>query len=287
MEPRKNIKDSECFDVKTHYSFGENWANYAQHLDQEHINQAVSNLSRLISSDKIKGKRFLDIGCGSGLHSLAAIKMGAGSLTAVDFDLDSVSTTRSVLERHAPEKSHYTVHHANILAPERTPELLLKNSYDIVYSWGVLHHTGDQWTAIRNAASFVAPGGVFIIAIYKKTPLCSFWKIEKKTYTLMPKWMRPVFDILFATILVLAHTLSGKNPIRYIQNYRQERGMRFMNDIADWLGGYPYESASPAELQNFCEGLGFHLEQSFNTQKCSLFGLFGSGCAEYRFRAPV
>ena len=58
--------------------------------------------------------------------------------------------------------------------------------FDIVYSWGVLHHTGDVWHAIENAASRVKPGGIFYIALYSADvqidPGPDFWLGIKKKY---------------------------------------------------------------------------------------------------------
>lgn len=278
-------KQRERFDVNTHFGFGDNWADYARHLDQTRIAQAVADLTRLLPPDQIKGKTFLDIGCGSGLHSLAALKMGASSVTAVDFDPNSVATTRAVLEKYTDAPESFSVQQVNILAPGESSTPLQKKSYDVVYSWGVLHHTGDQWTAIANAASMVKSGGTFIIAIYKKTPLCGFWRIEKKIYTALPVWLRPVIDYPFALLLLLRRAVGGENPVTYVRNYHQARGMRFMNDIKDWLGGYPYESASAEEIKIFVENLGFTQEESFNTTPSKFGAVFGSTCAEYRFKA--
>ena len=122
--------------------------------------------------------------------------------------------------------------------------------------------------------------GGFLICLF-----FGFWRIEKKIYTALPVWLRPLIDYPFALLLLLRRAVGGENPATYVQNYHQARGMRFMNDIKDWLGGYPYESASAEEIKIFVENLGFTQEESFNTAPSKFGAVFGSTCAEYRFRA--
>lgn len=282
MQSQKKIVPDERFDVATHFGFGDNWAEYAAHITPEKIQQAELGLSSLIGPEDIQGKTFLDIGCGSGLHTLAALKAGAGHVTAIDFDPASVRTAQQVIAANWPDQN-VQIFRCNILDPESLKSLNAKG-YDVVYSWGVLHHTGDMMTAIQNAAGFVAPGGVLALALYKKTPLCGAWRAEKKLYTRLPRWARAPMNWMYAGAYVTALAAQGQNPITYIRSYEQKRGMRFMNDVVDWLGGYPYESISPVEAQNKLSDLGFDLVLSLNTDPMRGHGLFGSGCAEYVFR---
>jgi 2-polyprenyl-3-methyl-5-hydroxy-6-metoxy-1,4-benzoquinol methylase len=269
------------YDVSTHFGFGENWADYAQHITEEKIRLAEQDLLRLLPHDKIEGKTFLDIGCGSGLHALAALRSGCKSLSAVDFDPNSVQTTRTVLKKFW-QAENYSVQQANILDPQSLTGFPEK-SFDVVYSWGVLHHTGDMWQAISNAAKFVKDEGVFVLAIYKETPLCPFWKKEKSFYTKAPKAIKKICDLFYAASYILGLLVTHRNPFTYIREYEQMRGMRFMTDVRDWLGGYPYESASPDQIKTYLENLGFQQEYAFNTRTTSAGGLFGTGCAEYVF----
>ena len=63
-------------DRKSHFEFGQNWKDYATTIDQNRIESAIEGLRKLFS-DGLAGKTLLDIGCGSGLHSLAALSLGA------------------------------------------------------------------------------------------------------------------------------------------------------------------------------------------------------------------
>ncbi len=273
----KAAAKDERYDVETHFGFGRNWAEYAKNVREAEIGAAREGVLRLLDAQDITGKSVLDIGCGSGLHSLAMLNLGAAHVTAIDIDLNSVATAQAVLDRFAGQRN-YDVRVHNILAEP------LQGQFDIVYSWGVLHHTGDMAGAISAAQALVKPGGMFVIALYKKTPLCGFWKREKKFYTSAPKAIRIVLDMIYAGLYCAALAVSGTNPVRYVRSYKADRGMHFMTDVRDWLGGYPYESIAPEDVDVQMRTAGFALEKSLNTQAMKAGGLFGSGCAEYVFR---
>jgi 2-polyprenyl-6-hydroxyphenyl methylase/3-demethylubiquinone-9 3-methyltransferase len=261
---------------ETHFEFGENWKNYAETIDQKRIEAAIAGVGKLFP-EGLSGQTFLDIGCGSGLHALAALAMGAKSVLAVDIDENSVSTTRELLARHAPGTA-WNVQQASVL--DMSPAT--SGTFDVVYSWGVLHHTGDMWTAIERAAALVKPGGSFALAIYSATTMDPLWKIEKKFYS---RATRPVQwfirQIYMAGFLVRRLTM-GENPVSYVRNYSEVRGMNFSHDAHDWLGGFPYESASAAELHDRICGMGFTEQRAFLFP--ARFGLFGSACHEFVFR---
>lgn len=261
----------------SHFEFGENWKDYAKSIDHDRIASAVDGLKKLFP-DGLHGKSFTDIGCGSGVHSLAALSLGAAHVTAIDIDENSVETTRSLLSAHA-KGDNWT---ANIVSIFDIPADLI-GKFDVVYSWGVLHHTGDMWPAIENATSLVAPGGQFAIAIYAKTPMDPAWKIEKRIYANAPKLVQMMIRKTYTGALLAGLALKGRNVGASVSEYKQHRGMNFHHDIHDWLGGYPYETASAEELQTRIEAMGFTEERSFRMQ-IKLAGLLGSGCHEHVFR---
>ncbi len=273
-------KKDERFDVDTHFGFGENWADYAKNIDESKIVMAEEGMWKLLPSNALDGKTFLDIGCGSGLHTLSALRSGIKGAACIDIDPNSVATTRAVLQKYWKE-SNYVAFEYNILSGAPDPRLPVEG-FDVVYSWGVLHHTGDMWTAIENAARYVAPDGKFVIALYKKSPLCKFWAAEKKLYTNVPALRWPL-NVAYMALYCGLKLLMGQNPVRYIREYKEERGMNFLTDVKDWLGGYPYESASADEVQQRVEAMGFTLDRSYNTEAPKGGGILGSGCAEYVF----
>jgi len=261
---------------ETHFEFGENWKNYAKTIDQKRIDSAIAGVKKLFP-DGLAGKTFLDIGCGSGLHSLAALSLGAASVTAVDIDENSVNTTHELLTRYAPG-SKWTTKVASVF--DASADVLGK--FDVVYSWGVLHHTGDMWRAIERAASFVDSDGQFAIAIYSATASDSMWKAEKKFYSQASRPIQRAIRYIYMAAFFAGLTLSGRNPVSYVRNYPAIRGMNFSHDAHDWLGGYPYETATATEIHDRICKMGFTEERSFPLPASR--GLFGSGCHEFVFQ---
>jgi SAM-dependent methyltransferase len=260
------------------FGFGENWRAFLRRLDEDRIREAEQSLQALLNCRRLDGKSFLDIGSGSGLFSLAARRLGA-RVHSFDYDHNSVACTESLRDRYFPNDQDWVIERGSILDAKFVEALGL---FDVVYSWGVLHHTGAMYEAIRQAATGVKPGGLFAIALYRKTRLCWAWKIEKRWYTQASpsaqRWARQ----FYTTALHAACVFSGRDYAAYVTNYRSNRGMDFHNDLHDWMGGYPYESISPAEVDSTMRGLGFrHLRSVVRPLEV---GIFGSGCDEYCYQ---
>ncbi len=267
------------FDSSTHFQFGDNWAEYSRSIGDADIAISEAALSRLVGLGSLAGKSFLDIGCGSGIHSLAALRLGAKKVKAIDIDETSVACTRRVIESRW-HKKNFDLELGNVFEIDTEDE----GRFDIVYSWGVLHHTGDMWGAIEAASKLVRPGGLFVIAVYLKTRCCGFWKIEKKFFTGAGPLTRKAFVYAYIVLRMIADMVRLKNPLRWFRRRdANKRGMKWYTDVVDWLGGYPYESATPGEIRAFVEGLGFKQVSAFRTR--SGLGVFGTGNAEYRFQS--
>jgi len=146
-------------------------------------------------------------------------------------------------------------------------------SFDIVYSWGVLHHTGDMWRALEHAALPVPIGGKLFIAIYNDAGLASvIWLQVKKTYCRVPEWLRVPYLLVVAAYIegkaVLGDLLRKKAPWDHWIEYYRSRGMSPWHDIRDWVGGYPYEFAKAEELFDFYRVRGFRLDR-LRTNRCT------------------
>ena len=258
----------------THFEFGANWQDYAKTVDKTRIDSAIAGLRKLFP-EGLAGKTILDIGCGSGLHSLAALSLGAATVLATDIDENSVSATHDLLEKYAPNGKW----EARIVSVfDASPGDL--GTFDVVYSWGVLHHTGDMWNAIERATTFVKPGGQLAIAIYAKTPVDFMWKVEKRIYAYSPAAVQWVLRQLFVAAMMAAKIVRRKNPMRIFRD-PLTRGMNISNDVHDWLGGYPYETATADELNSRISALGFTELRSFRIPDS--VGLLGAGCHELVF----
>ncbi|MFL5587414.1 MAG: class I SAM-dependent methyltransferase, partial [Ktedonobacteraceae bacterium] len=144
------------------FEFGKNWSQFLTTIDEERIRVAELSLKEMLEIGHLQGKSFLDIGSGSGLFSLAARRLGA-SVHSFDFDPQAVACTSELKKRYFSDDASWTIEEASILDLEYLSSL---ETFDIVYSWGVLHHTGAMWQALENACSKVAPGGYLFIALY-------------------------------------------------------------------------------------------------------------------------
>lgn len=273
----QNLKE-----LGSHFEFGDNWQKYSGLVNNDRIGDAIAGLEKLFPKGYLHGKSFLDIGCGSGLHSIAAIRLGAARVEAIDLDPKSVETTRILLERHAMD-SDFEVRKASIF--DLRPEI--SGQFDLVYSWGVLHHTGSMNEAISAAAALVKPGGKFAFALYRKTLMCRFWAWEKHWYSNASQGNQKFARSLFILLFKLNMRLSGKSFSMYLAEYdKNSRGMDFFHDVHDWLGGYPYESVTPAEVDRKMNSLGFDVDRKFLLCESAglRLGLFGSGNDEYVYR---
>jgi 2-polyprenyl-6-hydroxyphenyl methylase/3-demethylubiquinone-9 3-methyltransferase len=265
---------TNLLEAETHFAFGENWQSFAKLLDDRRIIEAETGMRRLFPEGELRGAKFLDIGCGSGLSSLAAARLGAAEIEGVDIDANSVAATQETLARYAPScRRHVSVR--SVFDFEREPGA----RFDVVYSWGVLHHTGDMWRAIRIAASLVKPGGHLAIAIYRKTPLCGFWTREKTFYSKAPGPVQAAIRAVYKSVLALREWRHGRKLSTLVQEYHSSRGMDWSHDVHDWLGGYPYESASAESIRSFLGGQGLDVIREFSEPPGN--GITGSGCDEF------
>jgi len=274
------VRQKDLTNVEEHFAFGLNWAVYAEKVSDIEILEAERALTRLLGRARLDGQRFLDIGCGSGLHSLAALRMGAKEVLAVDLDPDSVSTSQALLSKYAPRGSIFRVEQISVF--DLDPEIL--GTFDTVYSWGVLHHTGNMVLALKSAAAMCSSKGRFAFALYRRIWLDWFWRILKRWYAKAPAsaqaWARKVYILFFKFGLLM----TGRVFSKYAANYNSKRGMDFHHDVHDWMGGWPYESILPAEVDVLMAALGFSAERVFAREGGVMgreIGLLGSGCDEF------
>jgi 2-polyprenyl-3-methyl-5-hydroxy-6-metoxy-1,4-benzoquinol methylase len=260
--------DSYLEKPKSFFHFGENWSQYLdKYFNDELLNEALEITKNFCRQENIKDKTFIDIGCGSGLFSLVAHKLGAKRILSIDIDENSIACCRR-LKSSVGDPDSWSIVHASILDDAFIESL---GKFDFVYSWGVLHHTGQMWKAIENATKLVADQGHFCLAIYNKSEGLNiypdfrfgnskFWLLEKKIYTSLPRFIQSLVNFLVMAILIFLYIITFNNPIKKIKNHKSFRGMNWKTDIIDWLGGYPYEFASVEEIFQFIKALGFSLE---------------------------
>ncbi len=262
------------------FEFGKNWTAFLSVLDDERIDTAVASLKSMLEVETLEGKSFIDIGSGSGLFSLAARRLGA-RVHSFDFDSNSFACTQELRNRYFPKDPNWRVEQGSALDADYVASL---GKFDIVYSWGVLHHTGEMWKALENAVIPTTEGGKLFIAIYNDTGnQAKRWHWIKKTYCRLPSLLKTPFAIL--TILPeeskrVVGSILRLDPVSYIRSwthYKSSRGMNRWYDIVDWVGGYPYEVASVDEIFEFYKARGFALTKVKS-------GGVGLGCNEFVFR---
>jgi len=260
------------------FKFGANWLRFLEVLTEDHLRSAGTSLSEMLPFP-LSGKRFIDIGSGSGLFSLAARQAGA-RVHSIDYDPQSVACTSELRRRYFPNDPLWTIELGSVLDTEYLSSI---GEYDVVYCWGVLHHTGAMWQALENVVGLVNDGGVLFVAIYNDQGKKSRrWKAIKHFYN---RSSQPVQVLLEASVCVLIwwrRWLKDLLRLRPLESWRRagrSRGMSALSDVRDWVGGYPFEVAKPEQIFDFYRQRGFSLER-MRTQGGDL------GCNEFVFSKP-
>ncbi|HVX15113.1 MAG TPA: methyltransferase domain-containing protein [Pirellulales bacterium] len=271
------------------FAFGKNWRRFLDVLDEDRIATAVRSLQQTLGVDRLDGTSFLDVGCGSGLFSLAARRLGA-TVRSFDADAQSVACALELKRRYFPDDDNWIIENGSAVGPY----VLSLGKFDIVYAWGVLHHTGDMWKAISFMPRLVADDGQICLSIYNDQDYVShWWRRLKAIYNSAPS-LRPLVvgiawlaiygkSLAIAMLTSVFWLLCLKNPFKpftawYRQSFRKQdgRGMHVWTDLVDWAGGYPFEVARPEQVFDFFRDTGFMLIHLKTTT--------GHGCNEFVFR---
>jgi 2-polyprenyl-3-methyl-5-hydroxy-6-metoxy-1,4-benzoquinol methylase len=264
-------------DAGQRFRFGDNWTAFLASVDESRIVEAVASLKKMLGVESLQGRSFMDVGSGSGLFSLAAHRLGA-TVTSFDYDPSSVGCTGEMRQRFAPETDRWHILHGSVLDPEFLASL---GQFDVVYSWGVLHHTGAMWSAINNVLPMVSPHGRLFIAIYNDQGVWSKrWLAIKRAYCSGPIGKLGVSAVIipyWAARSALSDVIRLRAPWHTMVTYKKNRGMSIWHDWLDWLGGYPFEAAKPEAMIFPIQRHGFVLT-NLNTQYGSV------GCVEYVFQ---
>jgi 2-polyprenyl-6-hydroxyphenyl methylase/3-demethylubiquinone-9 3-methyltransferase len=260
---------AEEIDSGKRFAFGENWTRFLTHLDDSMVERAMASLQTMLGAERLDGAAFLDMGSGSGLFSLAARRLGA-KVCSFDYDPKSVTCTLELKRRYFANDPDWSVQEGSVLDTTFLGKL---PQADVVYSWGVLHHTGRMYDALENAAKSVRPGGQLFIALYNDQGWISgYWTAVKRIYN------GSTAGALFTIVLHAPYLIGVRWLVRALSGRRTlERGMSLWHDMIDWLGGYPFEVATPAQIERFYVGRGFALERSTTCGR-------RMGCNEFVFR---
>lgn len=264
------------------FEFGKNWARFLATLNDQRIALAEQSLKSAMHVETLAGKTFLDVGSGSGLFSLVARRLGA-KVHSFDYDPQSVQCTRELRRRYFPDSPDWTVERGSALDPGYLSTLGI---FDIVYSWGVLHHTGSMYSALDNVKPLVRLGGLLYVAIYNDLgPITDRWFEIKRKYNSLPKLLKLPYALRFIVrdeaATFRGHLRAGK-PLGYFKTWTEydkesTRGMSRWHDWIDWIGGYPYERATIEEIVDVYAKDGFRLFDLIDRRT-------GYGCNEFVFQ---
>jgi SAM-dependent methyltransferase len=249
------------------FSFGKNWQNFLKVVDEEVFTMARADIEKWLNGRfDPAGKDIIDIGSGSGLHSFIFYSKNPAKLHSFDYDPNSVAATKSLHEKAGSPKN-WIAEHGSVLDKNYLEKL---GKYDLVYSWGVLHHTGSMWEAIKNAADMVKPGGYFFLAIYQGVDTYEYDLNLKKKYNKAGYLGKKKLEWTeFIWPLMKKRLRHNENPFKW--NEKRIRGMNFYHDIIDWLGGLPYEVATDKQIDDFLRPLGFTMLEKNMDDACGTY----------------
>jgi len=259
------------------FAFGENWVAFLRNVSDTTVDKAKETLTVALGSRGLTGTTFLDVGCGSGLFSLAARLLGA-EVVSMDIDPQCVACADELKRRFAEKDPHWHIEQGSVLDHDYLRHL---RRFDVVYAWGVLHHTGDMWRAVENVIQLVASEGCLYVAIYNDQGSASRrWQRVKRLYSKLPTPLR-LLILVPALVRVWGPTtvrdLLCLQPFHTWRTYGSARGMSPWHDFIDWVGGYPFQVAKPEEVFDFCYQRGMYLT---HLKTCA----GGRGCNEFVFR---
>jgi SAM-dependent methyltransferase len=273
IDSRTEIRSGDRF------AFGSNWRAFIELVGHERTEIAVRSLAEALGTADLTGRTFLDVGCGSGLFSLAAHRLGA-RVRSLDFDAEAVAATAELRRRFAPD-ADWTVEQGSILDE---PYVIGLGRFDVVYSWGVLHHTGDLWRAMELVSGLVAPGGQLYVSIYNDQGFASqvWWHVKRRYNKSGPLTRRL---LIAGSAVYLGHRRPVRALLRLARRGTNDgrpgtggapraRGMSAKHDLIDWVGGYPFEVAKPEQVFAFLRERGYELT---HLKTCA----GGIGCNEF------
>ncbi|NJO16961.1 MAG: class I SAM-dependent methyltransferase [Thioploca sp.] len=255
------------------FDFGKNWLDFSRKaLTAAKVTQAQTDFEKLFQGMDLTGKTFLDIGFGQGLSLLIAKQKGS-IVIGCDVNPKCQEALQQTASLFSTGTNEIPVIIGSILDKAVLQQLKINDNqqFDIVHSWGVLHHTGNMQYALQQAASLVKENGYLVISIYNRHWTSPIWRIIKWLYCHSPSLLQKGLIYLFYPIIWLAkYLVTGKNP------NKMTRGMDFLYNVVDWVGGYPYEYASIEEIELLLNKQGLVMVKAIPSQ-------VPTGCNEFVF----
>ncbi len=260
------------------FEFGQNWTRFLATVNDARVLRAEASLKAMLGLDTLAGLTFLDIGCGSGLFSLAARRLGADR-TFVRLR-SAVGSLQPQAEGALPSRRRRLAHRVGIGPRCRLSRKPSPFRHRLLLGCPSPHRC--HVAGARACAASRAANGKLFIAIYNDMGSQSIrWRQLKRLYAKLPAAVQPLYACAVSApeeAKGFLRAVPSGRPQDYVATwtkYERNRGMSRWRDIIDWVGGYPYEFAKPDAICSFFIDRGFALD------KMCIGG--GLGCSEYVF----
>jgi len=267
----RNVKGIARFVDTQHYaaSFGFQWHRYqTTQLDNDEVREADRNfrIKTGLRPEELKGKLVLDVGCGMGRFAEVATRWGA---RVVGIDL---SAAAEVAAKNLPDREFVALQ-ADVFALPFAAE-----SFDIIYSVGVLHHTPDCEAAVKALGKYLKPGGVLAVWLYsgynKWYRFSDFWrgfthKMKPETLHGVLKVAVPVFYHLeggLRKVPLLGRAAAGAVHHVFPVNRQKDPEARML-DTFDWYSPKYQSKHTYEQVTRWYEAMGM---EDMRVGECSI-----------------
>jgi len=169
-------------------SFGFQWHRYQKtQLDHDEVRDSDHHfrIKTWLRPEELKGRLVLDVGCGMGRFAEVATRWGA-RVVGIDLSAAAEVAAKNLASRD------FVAFQSDVFALPFAPE-----SFDVIYSVGVLHHTPDCEAAVKTLAKYLKPGGVLAVWLYsgynKWYRFSDFWR--RYTHKMRPETLHRILKV--------------------------------------------------------------------------------------------
>ena len=193
---------------------------YFDAIEDYRYNSDAPWLKDAVGFDHFQNKRLLEVGFGTGTDLLQFARAGA-VVTGVDITPRSIEIARRRFDVYGQRGEFLIGDGENLSFPDE--------SFDVVYSFGVLHHTPDTQRAIREVHRVLRPGGKAIVMLYHRSSLFYWGGLALKRGILQGKLLRHSM----AEIMSLHVEYSAADARPLVKAYTRAEARRLFSDFSD------------------------------------------------------
>ena len=169
-------------------------------LDNKKNDTSEKNFNTRFGFDKIfwEKKKVLDVGFGTGRYAIVPLKYGA-HVTGIDLS-DSIQVAKKNLKDFDK---------AVLVEADLYSLPFAEESFDVIYSFGVLHHTPDPYSAFKGLLKFLKPGGHICITLYQKSGMYHSSRYIRKVTTKLNTKLLYFIVCIFVSMLYIPYKFLG------------------------------------------------------------------------------